>query len=162
MTDPSRNTRPGAVDGFRGRRKWNTSGPQGPARFWRGFRRAPRISCDGPVTSRVCRTRESRMRASSNPRVECGLPHRSGSASLGSWGRTLYRILYWTQRTCAHLSAPESAEPCAFWPQRTATRRPSKPVRRGSPTLGRFDSCAAPFLAIPHQSLRFRPPITTL
>src|ERR671919_248566 len=49
--------------------------------------------------------------------------------------------------TCllAHLLAHQGEIPC----RSAFSDRASKPVRRGSPTLGRFDSCAAPFDEVP-------------
>jgi hypothetical protein len=41
------------------------------------------------------------------------------------------------------------ASECGFPPYPTRAPRPSKPVRRRNPSLGRFDSCAAPLDKFP-------------
>jgi hypothetical protein len=58
---------------------------------------------------------------------------------------TWYRNWYLSQRTSPHLERLKRGRNPASVLGWTFRDRPSKPVRRGSPTLGRFDSCAAPY-----------------
>ena len=51
---------------------------------------------------------------------------------------------------------PRPRRACTARGSRTAAGLSSKPVRRRSPTLGRFDSCAAPLNRIAHKRAGFR------
>jgi hypothetical protein len=69
-----------------------------------------------------------------------GAPRVAGAVS-GAWYRNWYR----SERTSPHLERLKRGRNPASVLKWTFRNRPSKPVRRGSPTLGRFDSCAAPY-----------------
>jgi hypothetical protein len=58
--------------------------------------------------------------------------------------RTFYRTFYRPDRSEPGSGVPERPRKVAPVAERTSLRGTSKPVRRRSPTLGRFDSCAAP------------------
>jgi hypothetical protein len=62
-------------------------------------------------------------------------------------GRTWYRNWYRSERTSPHLEGLKRGRNPASVLRWTLRNRPSKPVSRRSPSVGRFDSCAAPYLA---------------
>ena len=66
----------------------------------------------------------------------------------------LYRTLYRPQRTQRDLRAPKRLQNGASVANCASSGRPSKPVQRCKPTLGRFDSCAAPLRSITEQQIR--------
>src|SRR6266550_3445894 len=69
--------------------------------------------------------------------------HRGASVTAPRGPRTFYRTFYRPERSEPDSGAPERPRQVAPVAICTSLRRTSKPVRRRSPTLGRFDSSAA-------------------
>jgi hypothetical protein len=60
--------------------------------------------------------------------------------------KTWYRNWYRSQRAAPHLEGLKRGQNPASVLGWTLRNRPSKPVRRRNPSVGRFDSCAAPLI----------------
>ena len=81
------------------------------------------------------------VRRTKDTRADYGAVAVAQGHQRGTWYWNWYR----SQRTSLHVEGQKRGRNRASVLKWTFHNRASKPVRRGSPTLGRFDSCAAPF-----------------